>query len=57
MLNICCNSLLIYKREEKPNIKMKNKNVKYILQLQLKSCSSLDLVATKSKNGQSIVGL
>jgi hypothetical protein len=51
------NYLLIYKHEEKPNIRMTNKNVKYLLQLQLKPCSSLDLVATKLKNSQDIVGL
>jgi hypothetical protein len=45
-----CNSLLIYEHEEKPNIEMKNKNNKHLLQLQLKPCYSVDLEATRSKN-------
>jgi hypothetical protein len=51
------NSLLIYKCEEKSNVIMINKNIKYLLQLQLNPCYYVDLVATKSKNGQNIVGL
>jgi hypothetical protein len=50
---LTCNSLLIYKCEEKPYIKMTNKNIKYLLKLQLKPCYSMDLVATA--NGQDIV--
>jgi hypothetical protein len=50
-----CNSLLIYKCEEKPNIIMINKNIKYLFPLQLRPCSSLDLVATRLKNGQDII--
>jgi len=44
-----CNSLLICKCEGKQNLKMTNKNIKYLLQLQLKPCYSIGLVATRSK--------
>ncbi len=45
-----CNFLLNYKHEEKPNIKMTNKNNKYLLLFQLKPCYFIDLVATRLKN-------
>jgi len=51
------NSLLIYKHEEKPNIKMINKNIKYLLQFQLRLCYYVDLMATKSKSSQDITKL
>jgi hypothetical protein len=34
---------------------MINKNIKYLLPLQLKQCFSLDLVATRLKKGQDII--
>jgi hypothetical protein len=52
-----CNSLLIYKREKKPNIIMINKNIKYLLPLQLRPCSFLNLMTTRLKNDQNIIGL
>jgi len=35
---------------------MTNKNVKYLLYLQLRPCYSLDLVVTKLTNNQNILG-
>jgi hypothetical protein len=52
-----CNSLLICKCEEKPNIRITNKNIKYLMQLQLWPCYFIDLVVTKLRNGQNIAWL
>jgi hypothetical protein len=38
-------------------MRMTNKTIKYLLQLQLRPCYFVDLVATRLKNGQNIVGL
>jgi hypothetical protein len=50
------NSLLICKCVERPTIGMTNKNAQYLLQLQLRPCYYLNLMATRSISGQNIVG-